>query len=52
MREASPSNMEDLMQTIKTVWVNMSMSYFDNLVKSMPERMKLVIKARGEMTKY
>ena len=52
VREASPSNMEDLMQTIKTVWVTMPMSYFDNLVKSMPERMKLVIKARGEMTKY
>lgn len=52
VKEASPSNMEEMMQTIKTVWVNLSMSYFDKLVRSMPERMKAVIKAKGEMTKY
>ena len=39
------------METIKSVWVNLTMTYFDNLVKSMPERMKAVIKAKGEITK-
>ena len=47
------SSLEALKQQIKNIWVKeMDPAYFEKLACSMPKRLKMVIKAKGNATKY
>lgn len=46
LAQAKPSNIHELKEALK------KLSYFVKLSESMPERLKLVIKNKGNMTKY
>lgn len=50
--QTKPSNIHELKEALKKLWANMDVSYFAKLSESMPERLKLVIKNNGNMTKY
>lgn len=52
LQETRPSNISDLKEALKTLWVTMDPSYFASLAESMPKRLQMVIKCKGEMTKY
>jgi hypothetical protein len=41
-----------LVDAIKKIWIRLDPDYFKKLSDSMPERMRLVIEHKGEMTKY
>ena len=46
-------SVKTLINSIKTVWTQeLTPDYFKKLSDSMPERIKAVLKARGQMTKY
>lgn len=48
-----PSNKNELKEVKRKVWNNeISIDYLETLVKSMPQRLKAVIKAKGGATKY
>jgi len=47
-----PSNKQEMMDTIKTVWEEVSFEQLQNLIESMPNRMKVVISARGGSTRW
>ena len=49
----NPSSLQNLQEEIQKVWcLEMSPAYFKKLSDSMPERLKMVIKSKGKMTKY
>lgn len=48
----SPNNPNVLWERTKAVWESISPDICRNLVRSMPERLRQVIKARGGYTKY
>lgn len=52
VQETRPSNINDLKETLKTLWITMDSTYFTNLAESMPKRLQMVIKCKGDMTKY
>lgn len=52
LRKKDISSVPKIIHEIKLMWVNMKKQYFKNLTDSMPKRMRLVIQAKGEMTKY
>ena len=48
-----PANLEILQEELKKVWSQeMSTEYFKNLSDSMPKRLQMIIKNKGNMTKY
>ena len=47
-----PQNLEELRQAVKQEWEQIEPSVLENLVDSMPRRMKLVIDTEGDATKY
>jgi transposase len=48
-----PTSREDLLEKIKRVWCSdISPEYCAQLIKSMPDRIAAVIKAKGGLTKY
>lgn len=47
-----PSNMDELWSRVQTEWRNIPHSIIENLVESMPRRIKSVIKNKGLWTKY
>ncbi len=47
-----PKNKQELMIIIQNEWYNISQNTLLNLVKSMPRRIKAVIKSKGNPTKY
>lgn len=49
---AKPQNVNALWDTIQDVWNSISQREIDSLLSSMPERIKLAIKARGGVTRF
>ena len=53
LKQKPITSSKTLVDEIKKLWVlDMSQQYFKKLADSMPKRLKLVIKHKGEMTKY
>ena len=52
IQERQPSNIIELQQELKKLWVTLDSTYFAALSDSMPKRLQMVIKSKGEMTKY
>lgn len=53
LRKKDISSVPKLSEEIKLMWTkDMSRAYFKKLSDSMPRRMKLVIEAKSDMTKY
>lgn len=52
VQETTPGSIKDLMESLKKIWVTMESTYFANLAESMPNRVRMVIKCKGNMTKY
>lgn len=52
VQETRPSNMNELKETVKTLWVTMDSNYFARLAESMPKRLEMVIQCKGDITKY
>ena len=53
MSEKKTPNLDTLKEELKKVWcLEMTPGYFRNLSDSMPKRLQLVIKNKGNMTKY
>jgi len=46
------SNINDLQEELKKLWVTLDSTYFASLADSMPKRLQMVINSKGEMTKY
>jgi hypothetical protein len=47
------TSLPQLIQAVKMMWVtDMNLVYFKKLPPSMPNRLKQVIKSKGDMTKY
>ena len=52
IQETRPSNINDLQQELKKLWITLDSTYFVSLADSMPKRLQMVINSKGEMTKY
>ena len=52
VEEARPSSINDLKEVLKMLWLKMDAAYFAKLAESMPHRLQMVIKCKGDMTKY
>ena len=53
MKQKKTPNLETLKLELMRVWCQkMSLDYFQNLSNSMPKRLQMVIKKKGNMTKY
>jgi len=52
IREYQCTTASDLFAKIQELWYNLGPEYFDKLYKSMPQRVRNVIKNRGGTTKY
>jgi transposase len=52
LAEKNTISVPRLIDEIKILWVHMDAEYFKNLSESMPKRLQMVIKSKGEMTKY
>lgn len=52
VQASKPTNIEDLQEALKRLWINMEVSYFAKLAESMPKRLQMVIKNKGNMSKY
>ena len=53
MKQKKTPNLETLKLELMRVWCQkMSLDYFQNLSNSMPKRLQIVIKKKGNMTKY
>ena len=51
-RSRHPSNPKELFSILSEIWNMLPNSYFDDLVSSMPDRVKMVKKFRSGSTKY
>ncbi len=49
--DVQPTNLQQLCDAIMTIWTKISEEYFQNLVESMPRRIKAVLKAKGGPTR-
>ena len=52
VQASKPTNIKDLQEALKRLWINMDASYFAKLAESMPKRLQMVIKNKGNMSKY
>lgn len=52
MEKSRPSSIPELKETLKKYWVKMDLAFFENLATSMPKRLEMVLKVKGNMTKY
>ncbi len=50
--EVKPTNLQKLRDAIMLIWTKISEECFQNLVESMPRRIKVVLKAKGGPTRY
>jgi len=50
--DVHPTNLHQLQDAILSIWVKISKECFQNLVESMPHRIKAVLKAKGGQTQY
>ena len=52
-RDSSITSLPKLIKAIQLLWVRgMEVNLFKKLARSMPDRLRAVIKAKGQMTKY
>ncbi len=47
-----PTNVQQLHDAIMSIWTKVSEECFQNLVESMPRRVKAVLKAKGGPPRY
>ena len=47
-----PKNMHELADAVKEEWFKLDSNYLENLVESMPRRVKAVTKSKGNPTNY
>ena len=52
VQEKQPSSIPELKIVLRDLWVHMDIDYFTHLSDSMPNRLRKVIEAKGQMTKY
>nr|CAH7735981.1 unnamed protein product [Callosobruchus chinensis] len=52
VKEKRPGSIPELKDVLETLWCNMDVTYFEKLAESMPKRLQMVLKAKGNMTKY
>lgn len=50
-QERRPSNINDLNEVLKGLWVTIDSTYFVKLAESMPKRLRLVLKCKGDNIK-
>ncbi len=50
--DVQPANLQQLRDAIMSIWTKISEECFQNLVESMPHRIKAVLKAKGGPTRY
>ncbi len=50
--DVQPTNLQQLRDSIMTIWTKISEECFQNFVESMPQRIKAVLKAKGGPTRY
>ncbi len=50
--DVQPTNLQQLRDAIISIWTNISEECFQNLVESMPRRIKAVLKAKLDSTQY
>ncbi len=50
--DVQPTNLQQLHVAIMSIWTKISKECFQNLVESMPRRIKAVLKAKGGPTRY
>ncbi len=50
--DVQPTNLQQLRDTIMSIWTKISEECFQHLVESMPRRIKAVLKAKGGPTRY
>ena len=46
------NSIQKFIMELKLLWISIKLEYFRSLSESMPERLRQVIKNKGEMTKY
>jgi hypothetical protein len=47
-----PRNQEDIWAVLQEKWAQIEMEYIKNLFQSMPERVAILLKAKGGYTQY
>ena len=52
VEKSRPTSIHKLKEDLVKLWVTMDASYFEKLATSMPERLRMVLKNKGNMTKY
>ena len=52
LEKSRPASISELKEALKKYWVQMNLTYFENLATSMPKRLEMVLKVKGNMTKY
>lgn len=52
LEKSRPSNIKNLTEELKKMWVHFDASYFSTLAASMPKRIQSVLKIKGNMSKY
>lgn len=52
VQETRPNNINELKEVVKTLWVTMDPTYFAKLAESMPKRLEMVIRCKGDITKF
>ncbi len=50
--DVQPTNLQQLRDAIMPIWTKISDECFQHLVESMPQRIKVVLKAKGGPTRY
>ncbi len=50
--DVQPTNLQQLCDVIMSIWTKISKECFQHLVKSMPRRIKAVLKAKGGPTRH
>ncbi len=50
--DVQPTNLQQLRDTIMSIWTKISEECFQHLVESMPRRIKAGLKANGGPTRY
>ncbi len=50
--DVQPTDLQQLCDAIMSIWTKISEEYFQHLVESMPRRIKAVLKAKGDPTRY
>lgn len=51
-RDPLPSNLDELWEALQEEWYGIGQEYIDNLYNSMPNRVRELLKAKGQATRY